>query len=498
MRAIESGVPRWKSLSVFDLFRHGPWEVILPLWVVGAIITAAWLSNPFFRIIPIADWKICAVIGGLIAGLLSAFAVRRIYADAGTLVARMSMVGGMLLGAIALAWAAQGPLHPTTAQASTCAPWVNIRESSLGHYVAFILPVLLYVLWCKFLIMGFPALQSFAQLFPHSLEGRLHAYSDSLKKLPFRIGGSIVFLLFLSIWAWRAISLGSSVNEIIEALRRVPPEALVGKGIAKMALWQRVAEARQQAERDAFSSLSNLKLDEARPLVSRAACDWVLPGQRPSAALLDIERAFRALDGEISGTASETWKPSEVATEAIIQLLPINGGSSGLPVCPLFWPSTAATSLPQYVSNGDIRRSVSLVKYRSRDLVDIRLAVLPLSERSGITIEVAMRVVGRTGGSSSLIKELVEHIGGKPSDGPRSIGNGAVCASWNLGRVGIRLGPAVGPSIPDRDMSPDSALWITCFDRSVSPTLYEIYRKPDGASSWDPHGCGVLASNDGL
>lgn len=485
------GVPKWEQLRLADLFRFGPWEIVLFFWILGGVSVYTLLISPLFRIISVTDPVLAGLVGGMLAGLLAAQAVIRRYSSSKSFQARLCVIGALALGALALTLCARGPFQPTVLQASTCAPPVAVHESEAGYWASWVLPPLLWFAWGGYLLSGFPAIRRFDDMHLHSVGSRYQHYERALRAFPFRV--IWLFAIITAIWFYGSneyaiIQKDSSIQQILDALSVLPPTAFPQAGQPEV-LFGKIEEAREGVEHEAMAALDAMEFDRARPLVKRAACDLVLPTFNPSKEILTMEANFRTLERELGST--EGWTPSSAVVKAILNLTPINKPGSTKPICPLFWLSQK-TAVSTTVLREEIKTATRTITYKGRQLLDIRLSSIPLEDAHPVTLEVAIRVSGTAGDNGELASLLEARLGQKPTDGPQSIGTGAICAHWNLGQVGIRLGPAVAPQIPESSMNPASPLWITCYDHSLKGALELIYQSPDGKRSWDPHGCGLL------
>ncbi len=488
-----AGAPAWEPLGLLDLFRLGPWEIIALLWVLGGVAIYSIAARPLLRMLSVTDPALAGVLGGMLAVFIAAQAARRRYASPRSLQFNLYVLGSMALGALALGLCAHGPFHTVAAQASSCAPRITLSESKAGYWASWLLLVLLWLFWCGYLFSGFPAARRFSQFAPHSRDSRYRQYDRGLRILPFR--AILLLIVAGAIWTraylkYETVSLESPVEKIVAALAGLPatafqtgePEALLG----------RIEEVRLRTEGEALKALDTMELDRARPLVKRAACELLLPTSRPTKEIISAEMDFSTLDRELNAVpATENWPPSSSAVAAILRLTPINIPNSSRPICPFFWPSTNRAGA-RHVSQREIRTSIVPIAYRNRQLLSIRLTVIPLENAQPATLEVAIKVSGTTGETGELAALLESRLGQKPTEGPQTIGRGSICAHWILGSVGIRLGPAVGPQIPESAMTPKSPLWITCYDRSLNGALDSIYQASDGRPSWDPHSCGYI------
>ena len=100
----DEGPDRWRSLGPIELFRYGPWEVIVPFWLAGAVFVAAWLNEPLLRIVGVTDLPVAGLIGGALCATVAARACETIYLDARGLPARVTVL-------VATSLAARGENH---------------------------------------------------------------------------------------------------------------------------------------------------------------------------------------------------------------------------------------------------------------------------------------------------------------------------------------------------------------------------------------------------
>ena len=145
---LEEGPDRWRSLGPIGLFRYGPWEVIVPFWVAGAVLVAAWLNEPLLRILAVTEWPVAGLVGGALCATVAARACETIYIDARGLPSRVTVLVAMSLGALGGAAGALTFFAPVFKKASTCAPLVATGESDIGAFASYAMPIVLFIFWC--------------------------------------------------------------------------------------------------------------------------------------------------------------------------------------------------------------------------------------------------------------------------------------------------------------------------------------------------------------
>jgi hypothetical protein len=490
--SLEEGPDRWRSLGPIELFRYGPWEVIVPFWVAGAVLVAAWLSQPLLRVLGVTEWPAAGLIGGALCATVAARACETIYIDARSLPSRVTVLVAMSLGALGGAAGALTFFAPIFKKASTCAPLVATGESDFGAFASYTIPIVLFVFWCLWLITRFPPMVLREHRSLHGRRSRYADYSEALRRrLPVRLLltiGWVVLTYYVAMRGPARPSLNAPPEQIVEALRRHPSQAAVQGAPDWTIVARTIDESRVAVARAATAALAALRFDDARPLVAQAACGLVLPGSTAEQRLVEAEAALQTLDAEPANSAS--LSPS--AVEAVVTLLPFSGREGATtPPCPFFQPSQGIEIDAAFAAR--LPSTNSPVSYRGRQLLDVRVTpIQPLDEGPPATLEVAILVAGATGSEAGLLRIVERRLGVAPSEPPRTIGRGSMCARWDLGTVGIRVGPAVGPKISEAEMNKDSPLWITCFDERLSPALTVTYRREDGGRSWSPHSCGIL------
>jgi hypothetical protein len=477
-------------MTLVDLFRKGPWPIVLLAWLVALGATLGWILIPWARASVTAHPDIAALFGAAVGFLLVQPVIARYYARGGDLSPSL-LILGTVLALTATSALLPGALAPTMARASECAPLVVLGESNAGRAVSFGLPWLIWLLWCRYTLSAFPPID--ARIWRES-SSRWDAYTRALSGVGYRALAAVGFSCLAVFAAYRQapqLRVTPDTDHAVEILTNR------GSGVLttheRAALFAVVEMERKRAESRASSALSTLAFDEARSQVEAAVCKLALPGTFPNPELAQARSAFVSLDGEIS-KKPEAWQPSPASVEAILTLLPLHADTRGsLLPCPLFLRSAPPEHpVPEIGSMRDLNMQQRVVTYRGVKLVDMWLSILPFGLTQSATLEVAIRVNGAVGTGSAYPALVEKRLGVRPTEGPMTIGAGAMCARWDLGPIGLRLGPEVSPKISFDNLKPDAPLWLTCYDPALSHVLWTIYRREDGAPSWNPHGCGYL------
>jgi hypothetical protein len=489
------GVPKRRSIGLIELFRKGPWQIVVLAWLLTAGATAVWVLTPWTRISATANWRIAAAFGAALGFVLARPATARYFA-AGSRFAQWLVVG-IAAGTLAIAAAQLAPTHlgPLWARATADTPLVVMGESKNGRIGSWGLPLLLWLLWCNYILRTFPPI---TKRIHDESSSAWDAYKDAVGRLGQRVVVTIVLSGAVAYLAYPETSPGGHADTPDQAMVILTHPVSASLSSAERAeLFQKVETERQATEGRIFSDLANLDLEAARSRIDAACCGLVLPGAVSNPELMRLRAAFRTLDQEIAGRNGKDWKPSDAAVQATVSLLPMNADAHGaVPACPKFWRSVEPKTPPREIEKmSELNTTKQVVNYRGVPLLDVRLSVLPLGPTESATVEVAIQISGTVGGGTAYIAEVQKKLGQPPTDGPMTIGNGAMCARWNLDAMGVRIGPAVSPQIALSDMTPRSALWLTCYAPSLSHVLTRLYQRSDGYPSFDPHGCGYLPTS---
>jgi hypothetical protein len=490
-------VPEWHSLGPIDLFTRGPWQIICCVWLVGLAATVLWVRIPWLRLSTSLDPAVAFGLGSLIGWVICAPAVSRYYARTDRAMPRFIVLVGAIACGTVLLLGSTSFLRPIRAQLFECAPTVFVRESPLGKPATYAIPVSLWLLWCRFILSGFPAVDARTWVASSTM---WTAYSRALRKLGVRFGAAVLagaVCVSLALLHRTDLPPSATPEAIVRALESAPPVFFATATISQAALLARVDQARTAAEAEAQSLLFNLDLDRARPVVEAAACQLALPGSSPAESIVAAAHGFHVLDQELP-TSAKSWEPSTAAVQAILKVLPLGTEALGIfPPCPLFRLSSIPVSQLRSVNDsGAMTRTQRVVTYKGTQLLDVRLASVNGPDGSAGTLEVAIRVRGVIGSDAAAAAVISRRLGAEPTEGPLSVGNGALCAVWTESSIGVRLGPAVSPDLGNKDLTPGSPLWLTCYDRSLSQLLRPLYYRRDGVVSWDPHSCHYLPRRD--
>jgi hypothetical protein len=489
--SLPTTVPAWQSLSLKGLFQKGPWELVLLLWVLAGILPGLWVSILWLRASPSVDWKIAACLGWGLGSVLAIPSVRKYFGREGgprptLLVAAVSAASAVIVTLVFLT-----VFRPEMKQASPCAPTIVAGESIWSVRVSYVLPWVLWFLWCRYTLAAFPPIDAKIWEVTHS---RFEAYTKALGRLGGRLVTAMVFvmtILGLAYHQFRSLPSTATAELAISTLRL--PHAVLIPSDERAELVSLVQRERHRRELAAQTDLANLDFEGARPLIETAACDFLMPGESLNPDILRAHSAFVVLD-QLSQRPGDRKLQSSDIVESVLALVPLNGSQeTSTPVCPLFFKSAQSNApVADIDSLSQLSMTHKVVTYHGIQLMDVWLASRPLTASEAVTLEVAIRIYGSVGTDTALVSLVAKRLGKAPAQGPLTIGAGALCASWNLDSIGLRLGPAVRADIGLTDVKPTSPLWLTCFDPIYSRVLWPLYRRTDGLQSFDPHGCGYL------
>lgn len=439
-------------MTLSDLFAYGPWKlIVLCWWPGGALIAAAWLSSPTFRIAAVTAPVVCGLAFAAVFAMAAAIAAAP-FVHGGpwgtTVVGASFLIGGIVGVASSISF-----FGPRFMQACDGAPPVAVAESPVGHWASIVLPLVALALWCRW---GYAGLRGIG----HDLDARRIANfsRDFLIGLPLRllatailIGAAAAIILFTIL-----LPANASAETVLKRLRGSDAAAIVAShSPAQMA---KIDALRERRFGQAQERLANFDFDGARPFVRDASCTLVLPGQTPVSEVAEAEAAFEKLDSELD-EGYATWRPSALSGRTLLALLPIRMTASGAPRLPFLWSSlspdvgdlfTASTSAAQVDAT-----------YRGETVMEAWVITLRGNGRA-TNAAVAIKLLGTSAIDAGLADVLSRRLGRQPSGGVGSIASGAMCALWDLGTMRVRLGPAVTPYDPLP--RPSSPVWLTYYD----------------------------------
>lgn len=443
-------VPIWSSLGPISLFRSGPWELILPQWIVGLLLTIAWMATPAIRVSAVTDWRIALVIGAALAGTLAVQAFGRVWGD--PRVGDSFILATMSIAAVAAAALSRTVLAPSEERASACAPLFVSGESGAGHIASYVVPAMLYVSWCMYLIAHFPRSTREDDDFLAS-STRYSRYTRAVSRLlPTRIASTAATVILIAALALSDRLPSNLAPSLLASALREPVAAAIDRASGGVAFRQ-LAGARRAAEERASAMLAELDLDHARPLVTRCACDWLAPGDRSDVALANAVAAYADLDEEIDIWARR-WKPSPATAAAVLRLVPLRGGLPDTPpLFPLQWQTAGATGATEAV-----RDETFDVSYRGEPVMRVQRTT-----RGTALARISVKLLGTTGRGDVLPDIISGRLGIPPSEGPCPLRR-AYCVSWKSGRFILGLSP-------DDVVAPggDAPMWLSVSDSSVVP-----------------------------
>jgi len=442
-------MPSWSSLGPISLFQSGPWELILPQWIVALLLILAWIATPGIRVSVVTDWRMAAVVGAALAGTVAVQAFGRVWGD--PRVGGSFILATMSIAAISAAALARTVLAPAEEKASACAPPFVSGESAAGHIASYVVPLALYASWCMYLIAHFPKGKREDDDFLAS-STRYSRYTRAVKQLlPMRIVLTTLTVIVIGLLALsHRIAPDLPPARLVSALRN-PVNAAVDRASGGAA-FRRLANARRAGEDRASAMLAELDLDHARPVVSRCACDWLAPGDHSDIAVADAAAAYADLDEEID-TWTRRWKPSPATASAVLRLVPLRSGAGEMPpLFPLQWQAAGTAC-----EIGATRDESTEVSYRGEPVMR-----LLSTTRGTALVRISVKLLGTTGRDDALPSLISRRLGTPPSEGPCPLRR-AYCVSWKSGRFVLRLAPdeealAAGGDAP---------MWLTVSDSSA-------------------------------
>jgi len=263
---------------------------------------------------------------------------------------------------------------------------------------------------------------------------------------------TVLFLVTFVVIAYRReMPLRAKTSEDVAVMLQNPSIGVVDRASGGAA-FARLAAARQAVEKDAIQLLEQLSFDRAAVAVRRCGCSWLAPGDHADPRISDAIDGFSKLDEEVDAFQRSGWQPSAATAAAMLKILPLWSNGSG--VAPLRVGDFAD---PASVSpRASVRTEEIDYRYKEETVVGVRIRSLRKDKK---LVEVGIRLPGRAASERSLLDVISDRIGASPASGPCSVGGGAYCAVWNLGRLDLRCGP------DDPDPTANSLMWLVFYER---------------------------------
>jgi hypothetical protein len=442
-------IPRWKSLGPVTVFTAGPWEAIGFVWLLGLMALVIWLATPVLRIGAVVDPILAALVGAALAATSAIRIADRLAAVRQTMAS--FVLAGMICGAVLAAIAATTIFAPVVERATSCAPFFPYRESIAGRAASWVLPTALFGSWALYLIARMPVIERREDLM-HGPRSRFRAYSRTLTHLlPIRGVLTALFVLMFVVIAYRrdVPARGNTPDDLAVTLQR-PAIGVVDRASGGVAFAQ-LAAARRVAENDAIQLLEQLSFDRAAVAVRRCGCSWLAPGDHADPRISDAIDGFAKLDDEVDAFQRSGWQPSAATAAAMLKILPL--WSNGPGMAPLRLGDFADPA--SVFAAAAVRTEEIDYLYKDEAVVGVRIRSL---KKDNKLVEVGIRLPGRAASDRSLLDVISRRVGA-PTAGPRSVGGGAYCAVWNLGRLDLRCGP------DDPDPTANSLMWLVFYER---------------------------------
>jgi len=281
-------------MGFLELFRRGPWQIVVAVWLAAAGGTAAWVFTSWTRPSLTANAMVAASFGGMLGFLLSRPAAQRYFARLSDFAPRLVIAVATVSLAGTAAILLPTRLGPITARASACAPLVVMGESKIGSNVSYVLPWLLWLLWCNYILNTFPPVNS---LIWDESSSQWDRYGRALSGLGLRTMAAIVVYSGVAVLAHESskpIRRAKTAADTMAILQN--PVSVAMSAADRSQLLSEVEAERQKTESAAFASLANLEFDKARLLVDATTCELLPPGVTANAELVRARSAFEALD----------------------------------------------------------------------------------------------------------------------------------------------------------------------------------------------------------
>lgn len=445
-------IPKRDTMTLAELFRFGPWKSVVLWWLGGAAMLAGWLAWPASRIAAVAVPALCALLCAAIFGMTTAIFLAPFIHRRGA--GRLLIAASMIVGGGAGYAAAALVFHAVATRGCDCAPLVATRESTAGFAASYALPILAFLIWCRW---GFSGLSGVGRDHDSS---RMANYSRQfMLRLPTRVIVTAAALFAAYAFIRWNVSLpdGLAPDAVIRRIHANEASAMIAaKSGDALGTIEKLRQARAAAAED---RLANFEFDAARPLMHDAACTLVMPGVGREPEVAESEEAFEQLESELRNGFA-TWRPSAASGRTVLALLPMHIESGVLRV-PFLW-SQARNSVDP--AGGTISTGRVSGTFLGEKIVDARLFTLHGGGRA-TNVGASLALLGTSGVDAKLPEVLSRRLGRDPVGGTSVVGSGAMCAMWEFGDLAIRLGPLTGPNDPPP--TPASAVWLTYYDRAL-------------------------------
>jgi hypothetical protein len=441
-------IPKWPSLGPISVFRGGPWEAIVLIWLAGASALAIWLMTPALRIATVLDPIVATAIG---AALLGAIAVRVGARLSWTPQFGQRLAAGMILVGAGLGWLASRTLFaPLLDHASPCAPPFPVGLSTVARAASWIVPVVMWMAWCLYLTARMPVIEQREHMLPSGAQSRYLAYSHALRSiLPFRLALTVVLCAALVGWVrYRVPALENETSAAgLSAALRDPFVGTFDRENGGPA-FHRLAAARKQKEVGVLAALASLDFDSASAQVHPCGCEWLAPGDVADRRIAPAIDGFAVLDEQIAAFRSYAWEPSPATAAAIVKILPLGGPEDLAALFPGQWNDDASVSGPGESDDAEVR-------YKNEVVVILRRTTIGRAPQQRL-IAVGVQLLGRAAHDTALPQEVSQRLGKTPSTGPCPVRGGGYCTVWDVGKRKVRLGA-------EREGA-SSPMWLVIYD----------------------------------